>query len=119
LHDLFFVIKTDANVCGFETMQMLFKGFPEECIALKSLKEGAMDTASSSKWSTEWEANALPLVNQASVQTSLTGFVVNTHQPRPYLISNRICRSVDDMCANIVLKKTVFCSGKTDIGAPG
>jgi beta-1,4-mannosyltransferase len=50
-------------------MQMLFKGFPEECNALKSLKEGAMKSASSSKWSTEWEANALPLVNQASDQT--------------------------------------------------
>jgi len=50
-------------------MQMLFKGFPEECNALKSLKEGAMKSASSSKWSTEWEDNALPLVNQASDQT--------------------------------------------------
>jgi len=50
-------------------MQMLFKGFPEECNALKSLKEGAMKSASSSKWSTEWETNALPLVNQASDQT--------------------------------------------------
>lgn len=57
-------------------MQMLFKGFPEECNTLKSLKEGAMNTASSSKWSTEWETNALPLVNQASVQTSVTGIVI-------------------------------------------
>jgi beta-1,4-mannosyltransferase len=60
-------MKTDANVYCFETMQMLFKGFPEECDALKSLKEGAIDTASSSKWSTEWETNALPLVNQLFV----------------------------------------------------
>jgi beta-1,4-mannosyltransferase len=57
-------------------MQMLFKGFPEECNALKSLKEGAMKSASSSKWSTEWETNALPLVNQVSGQTLLTKIVV-------------------------------------------
>uniref|UniRef100_A0A0D9VQ97 Uncharacterized protein n=1 Tax=Leersia perrieri TaxID=77586 RepID=A0A0D9VQ97_9ORYZ len=45
-------------------MKMLFKGFPEECNDLKSLKAGALNTGSSSKWSTEWERCALPLVNQ-------------------------------------------------------
>uniref|UniRef100_A0A453IXF9 Uncharacterized protein n=1 Tax=Aegilops tauschii subsp. strangulata TaxID=200361 RepID=A0A453IXF9_AEGTS len=44
--------------------QMLFKGFPEECVTLKSLKDGALSTGSSSKWSAEWGTNALPLVNQ-------------------------------------------------------
>ncbi|CAN6285476.1 unnamed protein product [Urochloa humidicola] len=67
------LVKVNKNGLLFSTsseladeLMMLFKGFPEECNALKSLKEGAMDTASSSKWSTEWETNALPLVNQVS-----------------------------------------------------
>ncbi|OEL16427.1 UDP-glycosyltransferase TURAN, partial [Dichanthelium oligosanthes] len=62
------LVKVNKNGLLFSTsseladeLMMLFKGFPEECNALKSLKEGAMDTASSSKWSTEWETNALPL----------------------------------------------------------
>ena len=85
-HNLISTIKTDANNYSSETMQMLFKGFPEECDALKSLKEGAMDTASTSKWSTEWETNALPLVNQASAQTLVTRIVINTHKLRLYLL---------------------------------
>ncbi|CAN6226283.1 unnamed protein product [Urochloa humidicola] len=71
------LVKVNKNGLLFSTsseladeLMMLFKGFPEECNALKSLKEGAIDTASSSKWSTEWKTNALPLVNQASAQTS-------------------------------------------------
>ena len=50
---------------------MLFKGFPEECDTLKPLKHGALSTGSSSKWSAEWETNALPLVNQVRAQTWL------------------------------------------------
>jgi beta-1,4-mannosyltransferase len=46
---------------------MLFKGFPEECIALNSLKDGALSTGSSSKWSIEWATYALPVVNQVIV----------------------------------------------------
>ena len=99
-------------------MQMLFKGFPEECDALKSLKEGAMDTASSSKWSTEWETNALPLVNQASAQISVTRIVINTHMLRSliyFLIQN--CRSVDKMCANIYsIRRKVICFRESEIG---
>ena len=45
---------------------MLFKGFPNDCDALKSLKNGALSTVSSSKWSTEGETYALPLVNQVN-----------------------------------------------------
>lgn len=65
------LVKVNKNGLLFSTsseladeLMMLFKGFPEECNALKSLKEGAMKSASSSKWSTEWETNALPLVDQ-------------------------------------------------------
>ncbi|XP_072992919.1 UDP-glycosyltransferase TURAN isoform X1 [Typha latifolia] len=47
-----------------DELLMLFKGFPEDCLALKSLRDGALATGSSSRWSTEWESHALPLINQ-------------------------------------------------------
>ncbi|WOL06767.1 UDP-glycosyltransferase TURAN [Canna indica] len=43
---------------------MLFNGFPEECESLKSLKDGALATSSSSRWSTEWETHAMPLISE-------------------------------------------------------
>ncbi|EMS57946.1 Chitobiosyldiphosphodolichol beta-mannosyltransferase [Triticum urartu] len=65
------LVKVNRNGLLFSTsseladeLMMLFKGFPEECDTLKSLKDGALSTGSSSKWSTEWETNALPLVKQ-------------------------------------------------------
>uniref|UniRef100_A0A0D3GHY0 Glycosyltransferase subfamily 4-like N-terminal domain-containing protein n=1 Tax=Oryza barthii TaxID=65489 RepID=A0A0D3GHY0_9ORYZ len=65
------LVKVNNNGLLFSTsseladeLMMLFKGFPEECDDLKSLKVGALNTGSSSKWSTEWERYALPLVNQ-------------------------------------------------------
>ncbi|KAM0834919.1 hypothetical protein ACQ4PT_063283 [Festuca glaucescens] len=65
------LVKVNRNGLLFSTsseladeLMMLFKGFPEECDTLKPLKDGALSTGSSSKWSTEWEACALPLVNQ-------------------------------------------------------
>uniref|UniRef100_A0A0D9VQ96 Glycosyltransferase subfamily 4-like N-terminal domain-containing protein n=1 Tax=Leersia perrieri TaxID=77586 RepID=A0A0D9VQ96_9ORYZ len=65
------LVKTNSNGLLFsasselaDELMMLFKGFPEECNDLKSLKAGALNTGSSSKWSTEWERCALPLVNQ-------------------------------------------------------
>ncbi|KAF2927231.1 UDP-glycosyltransferase TURAN isoform X2 [Oryza sativa Japonica Group] len=65
------LVKVNNNGLLFSTsseladeLTMLFKGFPEECDELKSLKVGALNTGSSSKWSTEWERYALPLVNQ-------------------------------------------------------
>uniref|UniRef100_A0A0E0AB02 Glycosyltransferase subfamily 4-like N-terminal domain-containing protein n=1 Tax=Oryza glumipatula TaxID=40148 RepID=A0A0E0AB02_9ORYZ len=65
------LVKVNNNGLLFSTsseladeLMMLFKGFPEECDELKSLKVGALNTGSSSKWSTEWERYALPLVNQ-------------------------------------------------------
>jgi hypothetical protein len=60
------IIKSSVNL-QLHTLQMLFKGFPEECNALKSLKDGALSTGSSSKWSTEWATYALPVVNQVNV----------------------------------------------------
>ncbi|RYR68915.1 hypothetical protein Ahy_A03g015420 isoform D [Arachis hypogaea] len=45
--------------------QMLFKGFPDECDALKILKNGALETSSSTRWATEWEEHAKPLINKA------------------------------------------------------
>jgi beta-1,4-mannosyltransferase len=42
----------------------LFKGFPDECASLKVLKSGALDTGSSSRWVTEWEEHAKPLITE-------------------------------------------------------
>lgn len=49
---------------------MLFKGFPDECDALKLLKRGVQETRSSVSWETEWEANAMPLITKVK-STSL------------------------------------------------
>ncbi|XP_074372881.1 UDP-glycosyltransferase TURAN-like isoform X1 [Apium graveolens] len=45
-----------------DELMMLFKGFPDECDALKLLKRGVQETRSSVSWETEWEANAMPLI---------------------------------------------------------
>ncbi|XP_058722775.1 UDP-glycosyltransferase TURAN-like isoform X3 [Vicia villosa] len=42
----------------------LFKGFPDACESLKVLKSGALDTGSSSRWVTEWEEHAKPLITE-------------------------------------------------------
>ncbi|KAL8121800.1 UDP-glycosyltransferase TURAN-like [Apium graveolens] len=47
-----------------DELMMLFKGFPDECDALKLLKKGVLETRSSVSWETEWEANAKPLITQ-------------------------------------------------------
>ena len=46
--------------------QMLFKGFPDKCDALKVLKDGALETGSSARWATEWEESALPLITKVA-----------------------------------------------------
>ncbi|KAK6914469.1 Glycosyltransferase subfamily 4-like, N-terminal domain [Dillenia turbinata] len=45
---------------------MLFKGFPDQCDALKELRNGAMETMASTRWATEWEEHAKPLISKAS-----------------------------------------------------
>ncbi|KAM0937713.1 putative chitobiosyldiphosphodolichol beta-mannosyltransferase [Dioscorea sansibarensis] len=47
-----------------DQLMMLFKGFPDHCDALKSLRDGALATCSTSRWSTEWQTHALPLITQ-------------------------------------------------------
>ncbi|PIA29391.1 hypothetical protein AQUCO_06000040v1 [Aquilegia coerulea] len=42
----------------------LFKSFPSECNSLKLLREGALETGLSSRWATEWEEHAMPLVSE-------------------------------------------------------
>lgn len=59
-----------------ESTQMLFKGFPDECDALKVLKNGALETGSSSRWATEWEEHAKPLITEASSISSLMQLVI-------------------------------------------
>ncbi|KNA25595.1 hypothetical protein SOVF_005320 [Spinacia oleracea] len=45
-----------------DQLLMLFKGFPNECDVLASLRNGALETRSSVAWSTEWEEHAKPVV---------------------------------------------------------
>ncbi|KAF9588020.1 hypothetical protein IFM89_006899 [Coptis chinensis] len=47
-----------------DELLMLFKGFPDECTALKLLREGALETGSSSRWATEWEEHTKPLLSE-------------------------------------------------------
>lgn len=65
------LVKVDQNGLLFSSsseladeFMMLFKGFPDNCGALKSLRDGAISIGSSSRWSTEWEAHALPLIKE-------------------------------------------------------
>ncbi|GFZ12270.1 UDP-Glycosyltransferase superfamily protein [Actinidia rufa] len=51
-----------------DELLMLLKGFPDECNALNSLRNGALEMGSSARWATEWEENAKPLISEASPQ---------------------------------------------------
>lgn len=46
---------------------MLFKGFPERCDALSSMRSNLLTRVSSVRWATEWEENAKPLINKVSL----------------------------------------------------
>nr|XP_029152194.1 UDP-glycosyltransferase TURAN isoform X3 [Arachis hypogaea] len=65
------LVRVDKNGILFSSsseladeLVMLFKGFPDECDALKILKNGALETSSSTRWATEWEEHAKPLINK-------------------------------------------------------
>eukprot|EP00268_Persea_americana_P037568 TRINITY_DN37229_c0_g1_i1.p1 TRINITY_DN37229_c0_g1~~TRINITY_DN37229_c0_g1_i1.p1 ORF type:complete len:483 (+),score=97.89 TRINITY_DN37229_c0_g1_i1:134-1582(+) len=65
------LVKVDINGLLFSSsseladeLLMLFKGFPDECDTLKSLRNGALATGYTKRWATEWEQHALPLINQ-------------------------------------------------------
>ncbi|KAI3889436.1 hypothetical protein MKX03_033890 [Papaver bracteatum] len=45
-----------------DQLLMLLKGFPDQCDALKSLKNGVLERGSSARWSNEWEELAKPLI---------------------------------------------------------
>ncbi|RVX22567.1 UDP-glycosyltransferase TURAN [Vitis vinifera] len=45
---------------------MLFKGFPDNCDALKLLRNGVVEAGFSARWDTEWERHAKPLISKAS-----------------------------------------------------
>ncbi|XP_065881490.1 UDP-glycosyltransferase TURAN-like isoform X1 [Euphorbia lathyris] len=62
------LVKVDKNGLLFSSsseladeLLRLFKGFPNECNALKLLRNGAVEM-SSSRWATEWEEHAKPLI---------------------------------------------------------
>ncbi|GAB4833757.1 hypothetical protein Ancab_032007 [Ancistrocladus abbreviatus] len=50
-----------------DELLMLFRGFPDECNALKPLKHGALETRASASWTTEWEDYAKPLILEVKV----------------------------------------------------
>ncbi|KAK3224712.1 hypothetical protein Dsin_004574 [Dipteronia sinensis] len=43
---------------------MLFKGFPDQCDALKLLRNGVLEMGYSARWATEWEEHAKPLISE-------------------------------------------------------
>ncbi|GLT63096.1 hypothetical protein SLA2020_356820 [Shorea laevis] len=60
------IVKVEKNGLLFSSsselaneLLMLFKGFPDECNALKSQRNGALETSSSARWDTEWGKNML------------------------------------------------------------
>lgn len=44
--------------------QDLFKGFPDACNLLDTLRRGASESGSSSRWDDEWGEHVLPLLTQ-------------------------------------------------------
>ncbi|KAK4594577.1 hypothetical protein RGQ29_018313 [Quercus rubra] len=65
------LVKVKKNGLLFSTsseladeLMMLFKGFPDGCDALKSLRNGTLEMGSSARWATEWEEHAKPLVSK-------------------------------------------------------
>lgn len=42
----------------------LFKGFPNSCDLLSSLRRGALATGSAAKWASEWEEHVMPLLTE-------------------------------------------------------
>uniref|UniRef100_A0A7N0U353 Chitobiosyldiphosphodolichol beta-mannosyltransferase n=2 Tax=Kalanchoe fedtschenkoi TaxID=63787 RepID=A0A7N0U353_KALFE len=50
-----------------DELLMLFRGFPEESAALRSLKDGVLK-AGSSRWDSEWEEHAKPLISKVISQ---------------------------------------------------
>ncbi|KAK7334995.1 hypothetical protein VNO80_26764 [Phaseolus coccineus] len=59
-----------------DELLLLFKGFPDDCDALKVLKYGALETGSSARWATEWEEHAKPLITEASSFCYAMHFVI-------------------------------------------
>ncbi|XP_068657279.1 UDP-glycosyltransferase TURAN-like [Aristolochia californica] len=47
-----------------DQLLMLFKGFPDGCATLKSLRNGALTKGASTGWANEWEQQALPLITE-------------------------------------------------------
>ncbi|XP_038691725.1 UDP-glycosyltransferase TURAN-like isoform X2 [Tripterygium wilfordii] len=52
-----------------DELMMLFKGFPDECDSLKLLRSGALEMVSS-RWDTEWEEHAKPLISEVMSRNS-------------------------------------------------
>ncbi|XP_075503137.1 UDP-glycosyltransferase TURAN-like [Primulina tabacum] len=53
-----------------DELMMLFEGFPNRCDALQSMRTSLMERRSSSRWATEWEENAKPLIHRVISENS-------------------------------------------------
>ncbi|XP_026445605.1 UDP-glycosyltransferase TURAN-like isoform X1 [Papaver somniferum] len=47
-----------------DELLMFFKGFPDGCDAMKSLRNGVLVRGSSARWANEWEEHAKPLLSE-------------------------------------------------------
>ncbi|KAF8406195.1 hypothetical protein HHK36_008276 [Tetracentron sinense] len=79
--------------------EMLFKGFPDGCDALKSLRDGALETGSSARWATEWEEHAKPLISEARLSLSLS------HRPgkQPWEYIAQLCGNPQFLTSDVRL----------------
>jgi beta-1,4-mannosyltransferase len=65
------LIKVEENGLLFNSsseladeLMMLFKGFPNGCDTLNSLRNGVLRIGASARWATEWERQAMPLISK-------------------------------------------------------
>ncbi|KAL8161385.1 hypothetical protein V2J09_012874 [Rumex salicifolius] len=84
-----------------DELLMLFKGFPDECGSLKSLKNGALETESTASWANEWEEHAKPLVSEATSpvlqRASTTMELVFLQFPQVFLIARPLVYKADEI----------------------
>lgn len=62
---------------------MLFKGFPNECDVLTSLRNGVLERGCSRRWGTGWEENAKPLISEV-----IFPFPFGTTQYRSFFVDD-------------------------------
>lgn len=53
-----------SDLSTIKSVQMLFKGFPDDSDVLKKLRNGTLEMGLSARWATEWEEHARPLITE-------------------------------------------------------